>query len=204
MGLISRVFGHKPVAIQPDYPALWARCNLDEEGVKKAEIFNALKIYTKNFERYNYVSLRTSIPSFLIFCLHYKESGCNFDAVLHNGEKLSDVNKYGTRLVPKGRGKGLNWSWEAAAVDALMLEKDKWGIYPNWTYIPFCLEFAEKYNGLGHRTHGELSPYVWSYTNNHDETGNYSYDGKYGDNIKIKSAGVAALYKGALDAGALK
>lgn len=44
--------------------------------------------YAKNKEIYQYISDRTGVPPELIAAFHYRESGCDFNTYLHNGQKL--------------------------------------------------------------------------------------------------------------------
>ena len=133
----------------------------------------------------------------LLCALNYREdSDMDFNGVLHNGESLVSVNKYGTKLVPKGYGKGQNWTWAEAAHHAMMLKKS---IFPSRWTLGACLAFAEKFNGLGYRSRigdkgkVELSPYVYAFTNLHDETGKYVSDGKFSPTAPEKQRGVAAI-----------
>jgi lysozyme family protein len=189
---IKSIFHKKQnlIPIIPDYDLLWRRCQVDPD---KVGVVNEIvsKYWVPNRLRYEKVSVKTGVPSWVVFCIHWKEASCSFSGALHNGDRVIGNGKY-TYNVPKGRG--LFATWEATAVDALLLEKNKFPMY--WSNILTALEFCEKYNGLGHRKHGELSPYVWAYTNNSDETGNYVSDGKYNPLAPIKSAGVASLLLG--------
>ena len=135
----------------------------------------------------------------LIASLYYREdTSMSFKTALHNGETLVSINKNGTSLVPKGRGKGKNWTWDEAAHDAMMIKKS---IFPSTWSFGECLAFAEKFNGLGYRSKigdkgaVELSPYIASGTTLHDETGKYYADGKYSPTAKEAQLGVAALMK---------
>lgn len=135
----------------------------------------------------------------LIAALYYREdTTMSFKTALHNGETLASINKYGTSIVPRGLGKGLNWTWDEAAHNAMMIKKS---IFPKvWTFGE-CLAFAEKFNGLGYRSKigdkgkVELSPYVGAGTTLHDETGKYYADGKYSKTANEAQLGVAALIK---------
>ena len=145
------------------------------------------------FRRKNELTL---LIASLIFVLHYRECSCSFNKVLHNGELLSEVNKRGTILVPKGRGKGRNWTWEDAAVDAMLIKENVW---PKGWLFGEVLAFAERFNGLGYRSRIgdkgkiELTPYVFAGTNLHDETGKYIKDGKYSATAKEAQLGVGAM-----------
>jgi len=164
--------------------------NLNYEKERVKEIQEVCKKFFLNQEAYAKVSQYTKVPAELVFALHYRESSLRFNGVLHNGENIIGTSKL-TRLVPKGRGPF--YSWEEAAIDALEMKKK---IFPQvWNFETMC-DFAEKYNGLGYRNRGELSPYVWAGTSKHDETGKYVADGKYSSTAIEKQLGVAALLIG--------
>jgi lysozyme family protein len=189
MGVLSNIFGRakKVEPIVPNYPLLIENCFIDKDKFAMVK-YIVDKNWTPNKGRYLRVSEKCRVPAWVIFCIHWKEASCSFTGALHNGDAVIGNGKK-TYNEPKNRGP-FN-SWEETAIDALLLEKNKFPF--SWGNIASVLEFCEKYNGLGHRTHGELSPYVWAYTNNHDETGNYVSDGMYDASAPIRSAGVASL-----------
>lgn len=196
MSIFSRIFnrGPKKEPVVPNYPLLWNGCKVDDD--KKADVLNTVKKYwIPNKDKYLRVSKLTGVPSWVVFAIHWKEASCRFDGALHNGDRCIGNGKK-TWNVPSGRGP-FN-TWEETAIDALLMKKN---IFPYWESIPRALEFCEKYNGLGHRNKGELSPYIWAYTNNHDETGNYVSDGKYSSTAVIRSAGVASLLLAMIELG---
>lgn len=182
-----------PPVVNPEVPTKeevesFPGIELDKERVK--EISDVCKKFFLNQEAYLKVSQYTGVPAELIFALHYRELSLRFNGVLHNGENILGTGRL-TRLVPKGRGPFE--TWEEAAIDALELKKR---IFPQvWNFETMC-DFAEKFNGLGYRNRGELSPYVWAGTSKHDETGKYVADGKYSSTAIEKQLGVAALLIG--------
>lgn len=179
-----------PPVVNPEIPTReevdnFPAIKLDAHRV--AEIKRVCESFYKNQERYRVVSAACGVPEKLIFALHYRESSLRFNGVLHNGENILGTGKK-TSLVPKGRGPFS--TWEKAAVDALMLKSS---IFPKvWNLSSMC-EFAERFNGLGYRKRGELSPYVWAGTERHDETGKYVADGKYSSTAIEKQLGVASI-----------
>jgi lysozyme family protein len=185
MGLLSWLKGGTPAARNPDWNQLWSTCTVDQSRV--TEIANICKKILDNKARYDYVSLHTNVPWYLIAALHYREASLNFRTCLHNGDPLPGP----TTHVPRGRGPFK--TWEEAAIDAL--KYDGLNQFTYGTIIP-CLIMAEKYNGLGMRKKGKYSPYVWAGTNQSDETGKYVSDGIYNPLAKEKQLGVAAIFKG--------
>jgi lysozyme family protein len=96
-------------------------------------------------------------------CTHYRESDCDFDTNLGQGDSLYRKSVH----VPAGRGPFAPPNpdgFERGAVDALvycapyaaMRNKD-------WS-ISGILTYEERYNGLAYANVGAPSPYVWSGT----------------------------------------
>lgn len=165
--------------------------NLKLREDKLLDVKLICKTINKNWSSYFAVEQATGVPAILVAAIHYREASFDFKTVLHNGELLIDVNKYGTRLVPKGRGQGLNWSWVQASVDALIMKK---AIFPDHWSVVNMVEFAEKYNGMGYRNNGLISPYCFAgcecYTG-----GLYVRDGKLDRKKMDQRIGVAAIIR---------
>lgn len=157
------------------------------------QIDNLESIYSVHAIQYHKVSQKTGVPVEVIVAIHSLESSLSFSKVLHNGEKLSDVNRYGTRWVPKGRGKGLAWNWIDAAIDALLM-KERY--FPKDWDIPNTLDFLERYNGLGYRLyHKDVNtPYLWSGTQYYKK-GKYVSDGKFDQNATSKQVGCVPILR---------
>lgn len=165
------------------------------EYQKAIEQFRNLVLPNK--ARYEQVAQKTGVPWKLIAALHYRESTCNFNTYMHNGDPLRDGsgNSIPTTHVPRGL---LFNSWESSAIDALTKRtgdmKNKLGIDQNNPDLAKYAAFAERYNGLGYRNqHPEtVSPYVYSGTNLYIR-GKYASDGKYDPNLKDKQLGVVTM-----------
>lgn len=168
----------------PDFEELWDSCRIDNE--RQNEVSRVCIKITNNASRYKAVELATNVPWMLIAALHYRETSLDFSRCLHNGDPLPGP----TVRVPKGRGPF--GSWEESAADALRLVGMNRVRYLDEVSM---LVMAEKFNGLGYRRTGELSPYIWAGTNHHDETGKYVADGKFDPAAKEKQLGVAAIIK---------
>lgn len=149
----------------------------------------------RNMDRYIGVMAMTEVPWFVIGCIHAMESGCDFAGVLHNGEKIIGTGRK-TRLVPAGRGPFT--TWESAAVDAIL---SQWRP-KKWT-LGDCLEFMERWNGLGYRKRGVNSPYLWSMTTAYT-AGRYVADGKFDPKSVSKQVGAAAIMKSLEALGVLR
>jgi len=168
----------------PDFQYLWDTTEYDSNRIK--EIESTCEKIINNKTRYKYVENLTGVPWQLISALHYREASLSFNTCLHNGDKLPGP----TTHVPRGRGPFENW--ETAAVDAIKydgLDKVK--------YIDVIsqLVMAEKFNGMGYRKHGILSPYIWAASNHSNEIGKYKDDGLYSASAKEDQLGIAVILK---------
>lgn len=180
-----------PSQYQEHYQQLW------DTMVIKPEKMPTVNWYIKKIKegeaRYKEVEAETKVPWQVIGAKHLLEGAGDFKRVLHNGESLSSVNRYGTRLVPKGRGKGLNWDWEDAAIDALRIKKQPM----EWSIVN-TLHYAERFNGLSYlwNRSGKMphSPYLWSFSN-HYTKGKFVRDHVYDDSAVSKQCGLAVILK---------
>lgn len=174
-------FKKKETVLIPDYAVLWGSCKFDDKYL--LETSRTATEILKNINRYEVVQKVTGVPWYLIAAIHYREASLDFSTCLHNGDKLPGP----THNVPAGRGPFS--TWEEAAVDALKMED-----LPNaWTELT-CLSFSERFNGLGYRRKGCLSPYVWAGTS-HYKGGLYVSDGKFDSNKFDKRIGVACIIR---------
>jgi lysozyme family protein len=109
--------------------------------------------------QYEHVARATGIPWYIIGVLHHLEAGLNFDLHLHNGDPLTDR----TVRVPVGRPQTDEppFSWNDSAIDALGLQ---WSDDVAWDDLGAVLDRIERYNGLGYRSRGYSSPYLWAGT----------------------------------------
>ena len=157
------------------------------------DLDNFKKIYENNVEIYNKISEETGVPPELIAAFHYRESGCNFNTYLHNGQELGTP----TTIVPKDR---IFNDFAMAAVDALENKQKSSGI--NLTLdsnIITMMTFAEIYNGTGYTDYRDMaSPYVYSGTNVY-EKGKYTSDKKFNAEVKDKQPGVYMLVMSILE-----
>lgn len=136
--------------------------------------------------RYESVADHFSAPWIIIGVIHLLEAGLNFTGVLHNGERIIGTGKK-TTLVPKGRGPFA--TWEDAAIDALTLQK--MNLVKVWE-VDSALSFLEHYNGMGYRSHGIHSPYLWSFTNQYSR-GKYTSDGHWDSGAVSQQVGCCAI-----------
>lgn len=154
---------------------------------KSQQFKNVADKILMNKNRYMFVAAKTNVPWEVIGVIHYRESSCNFNTYLGNGEPLSRK----TRLVPKGRGPFA--TWEDGAVDALMNASPKAGLNKDWS-IGGTLDIVEKYNGLGYARMDKPSPYVWAGTNQYTQ-GKYVADGVYDPSHVDTQLGCAGILR---------
>lgn len=145
------------------------------------------KIFTENKGTYEEIANQTGVPPELIAAIHYRESGCNFETYLHNGQPLGKP----TTIVPKGR---IFNDFTEAAIDALNSEQKNKGIsLSEEDSIEMMMLFAELYNGTGYTDYrNTASPYVYSGTDVYI-SGKYASDGEYDPELVDKQPGIYLL-----------
>jgi lysozyme family protein len=111
------------------------------------------------------LTLATGMPWWFVAIVHFMEGGGKFTKHLHNGDPLTAR----TVNVPKGRpvmGKA-PFSWEESAIDAINYMEGQNKILEGikrQVGSGICLLKFEAYNGMGYRTKGINSPYLYSAT----------------------------------------
>ena len=138
-----------------------------------------------NKARYQAIEKQTGVPWAFIGVCHYRESNCNFNCNLHNGEPLNRV----TRLVPRGRGPFT--SFEHSAVDAYGIKG--WINRSDWS-LGNQIVRLETYNGLGYRNKKGGNPYLWG-GSNHYVRGKYVRDGVYSATFVDPQLGCVPILK---------
>lgn len=162
----------------------------------RAAIDKAAKYIVRNRRRYERVSAEMGVPWAFIGALHWRESTGNFTKHLHNGDSLQAR----TWRVPKGHPKRGNppFTWEYSAADALRIKSLQ--NVGNWPLPRICYE-AERFNGMGYRKRGRMSPYLWNGTTLY-ERGKYVRDGVYDPNYVDQQVGCIPVYQRALELAA--
>lgn len=173
------------------YRRMFYLCKIDP-GFRKAVERDAQLILSSK-ERYERVGNHLRLPWWLIGAIHLLEGSCDFDRVLHNGQRIIGTGLK-TSIVPKGRGPFA--TWEDAAVDALTGRFTKIDKDPE---IGNLLFYVERYNGTGYISGAgmtETSPYLWARTNVNDGYGKYVYDGKFDPSQSAnRQSGFCAILK---------
>lgn len=170
-----------------DYRILYESCTLTADVKARTELDLVCKVAIGNVATYQSVERLVSIPWPLIAALHFRESGQSFQSHLHNGDPLAAR----TIHVPQGRPQigTPPFTWIESAMDAL---GDVW-VPTKWD-VPGCLEFLERYNGLGYQHRGVFTPYLWNYTDKY-VAGLYVADGAFDPEKVERRPGCVAILK---------
>jgi lysozyme family protein len=172
-------------ALRPEYSRLWAKMTVT---APRAELDATARKLLDAKPRYQAVEKTTTVPWVVIAVIHERESGADFHCVLHNGERIIDTGRK-TTLVPKGRGPFA--TWEAAAEDALAL--DRLTKVKDWSIEHTCY-MLELYNGFGYRAHHINSPYLWAGSSNYVH-GKFVRDGVFDSSAVDRQLGCMPLIK---------
>ncbi len=172
---------HTLSAYRQGYLALWAAARIE----KVSEARRAAEKILAHADRYKALERRTGVPWFAIGVIHMRESNCNFNAVLHNGQPIIGTG-HKTTIVPIGRGPFA--TFEEAAIDAL---KDYKGATWDVPQIAFTLE---SFNGFGYRSKGVPSPYLWG-GSSAQKRGKYVRDGVFDPNVMDSQLGAMTVLR---------
>ena len=154
----------------PVYAKQWdAMEAIDDEWARDVQGLGEHAISNK--ARYQGVERDTGVPWMMIAAIHRRESDCDFDTYLGNGEPLNEV----TELVPAGRGPFD--SWEEGAIDALDLRRADRGHRLAAGENAVSPREVQRHSAT--TTKGSPSPYLWAGTTI-QEPGKYVADGKFG------------------------
>ena len=177
--------------IGKEYLKLWQNVVVRSEKLSAVREMAERMLSKKN--RYEKVSAEFGCPWWWVGLIHAMESGCDFSTWLANGDSL----KGPTTHVP--RGLQCDGTWEDGARVSLkhhgMPPKDDWS-------LARCFYEFERYNGFGYRQHGDVSDYLWSFTN-HERAGRYVADGKWSPTAWSEQPSCGAMLKYLQQIGAI-
>ena len=148
-----------------------------------SELDSIKQTYQENIDKYKAVEAATGVPAELICAIHYREGSCDFTTYLHNGDPLGSPTVHYPYDV-------LFYDWTEAAIDAI----NSVGMSLDPNDLDSCLDYAERYNGLGYRNRGLASPYVWAGTTTYTG-GMYVADGEFSSSAYDQRVGVAVILK---------
>lgn len=148
----------------------------------------AQKVYAGR-DHYLALSEKTGVPWYVVGVIHARESDCDFDTHLHNGDPLSRR----TRHDPAGRPKTGSppFDFDDSALDAL--ECDHFLNCSDWNFQDMA-DRLEKYNGLGYRYKGMPSPYLWAGSDQYVK-GKYVSDGVFDADTVDNQTGCMVILK---------
>jgi lysozyme family protein len=152
----------------------------------------AVMLYLRTKGRYEKVqNMRSNgVPAPVLFTIHMRESDNSFSRHLHEGSSLQNR----TRYVPKGRPlppAKPPFTWESSAEDAVYSADHLEG---SWDDVTWSLNKIETYNGIGYRTLGVPSPYLFSGTTVYNPpAGKYVSDGRFSKTAVDQQLGVCAV-----------
>lgn len=178
--------------LKSEYAHKWAHMAVNEDRVPIVKS-QANKI-VNNKDKYVSLEMLTGIPWYFIGLVHLRESNCDFDTHLHNGDPLADEAGHYLRTVhvPANRPRnppinGRNYTFEESALDALEDYKHvkEWSI----EQIAYCFE---KFNGFGYRMRNVSSPYLWASSNQYVK-GKFVKDGAKGWNPNVVDSQLGAM-----------
>lgn len=174
-------------SLKAEYAAFFEAC--EPASAKAANIEH----YVRNLERgrptYEKVSAATGVPWFFVGITHGMEGGFDFTTHLHNGDSLEARTVH----VPAGRPPvgAPPFAWHDSAIDALRFkhldEEHDWS-------LPRILFRFESFNGMGYRSRGVPSPYLWSHSNLYVK-GKFRSDGQFDPALVSKQTGAAVQLK---------
>jgi lysozyme family protein len=172
--------------VAPEYAKNWAQMKILPAHVP--EITKLARLADAGKPRYQAVEKSTDVPWPMVAIIHQLECSGRWDQHLANGDSL----KARTHNVPKGvlpPPATPPFSWHDAAVYAL--QHRGLAHVSSWTIERIAFE-CEAYNGWGYRSHGILTPYLWSFSSLY-RRGKYRTDGHYDPDLVSSQVGALVL-----------
>jgi lysozyme family protein len=178
-------------ATKAEYAHMWAHMEIKPSRLDVAQ--NKAKLIIKGKATYQQLQLKTNVPWYFIGLLHLRESDCDFNTHLHNGDPLTRRTVH----VPPNRPiRGTPpFSFEFSAIDAL--EQKGYHKITDWSIerMAYCLE---KYNGWGYRYRNVPSAYLWASSNQYRK-GKFVKDSVFNPNVVDTQLGAMVVLKVLLD-----
>ncbi len=174
-------------SLKAEYLAFFEACVPSPD--KKQNIEHYMTNLDRGRATYEKVSAATGVPWFFIGITHGMEGGFNFTTHLHNGDPLGARTVH----VPRGRPPfgSPPFAWHDSAIDALRFQQlDQ---EHDWSLARILFRF-ERFNGMGYRSLGVPSPYLWSHSNLYTK-GKFKADGQFDPDLVSKQTGAAVQLK---------
>lgn len=181
-------------ARNPDWRYLASTIQLDSEQSKLDNMAWYYRQYKLVSHELRAAAIQYNIPKFFLMGIDMREMSFNHSGHFANGDKIIGTGRK-TYRVPAGLGPAATWVESVGqAIDHERSVNSRFKELVNAGMgFADALEAWEVYNGLGFRSKGEYSEYVFAFTNHHDETGRYVADGKFKKNSKVTRCGAAAF-----------
>lgn len=151
---------------------------------KAGQAVAVAKRLLKDRDRFLALQEACGVPALWVMPVFERENP-SFNSYLGNGDPLD----HPTTHVPAHRGPFS--TWEAGAADALQL--DHITQCPEWTW-EYALYEWEKWNGMGVRSHGRPSGYLWAASNIY-QGGKYIADGIWSKGTWDQQLGTVSIAK---------
>ena len=180
----SRDFGE----LKDEYIRLFNTCKVKPEQAASIRRFYVQPLLAAR-RQYEGIGNTLDMPWWFIGFIHGLECSFNFRSHLHNGDPLTNR----TVRHPPGHPRvgSPPFAWRQSAIDALVLKK--YDRETDWS-LPRVLFLWEKYNGMGYRSRGLASPYLWSFSSHYDK-GKFVRDGVFDPEAVSGQCGAATLLK---------
>ncbi len=143
-------------------------------NVYEEEVDIFIRKYNENIITYQQIATRTDIPAILIAAIHFRESGCDFNYTIKNGDEVLDDPA----------------DFVDDAVSVLTADKTynefkrDIGLTKDSRNLLAMLQYAEYWNGMGCKKHDKgINPYLYAGTNIYT-SGKYVSDGEW-DSTKV-------------------
>jgi lysozyme family protein len=145
-----------PPSALPSNLDMWQGAKLLPD--KESQVRATVEAMQANKSRYDEVVRNTNVPWYFLAILHQLESGANFNIDLHSGAALAPPANPPAANPPAGAPPA---TWETGARAVIETSGIK---NVDFADIGKTLDFFERYNGLGYRRRGAVSPFVWGCT----------------------------------------
>jgi lysozyme family protein/GH24 family phage-related lysozyme (muramidase) len=192
--------------LRPEYQHLFTNCQLRRTWLDRID--QVSRSLLQNRDRYERVAqvVNPAMPWYMVGLIHYLATNFNWRGHLHNGDLLTGrtVNNPPNRPQKEPfQGWAVGYSWEESAVDALL--SARFDRAKSWDMPAGILWYLECYTGMGYRSMGIYSPYLWSGTNWYKK-GNYENGFRFNPELGFGQVGAGAVvfymyYKNLLSPG---
>ncbi len=173
-----------------DQEQRWASATVNPKSRIACDV--AVAMYRRNQYRYEAIANMKpgTVPPQVLFCLHLRESDCNFKCSPAQGDSLQHRSIH----VPRGRipDKEPPYTFEQSAFDSYF-NVDRLDL-KNWKTVQGTMDAITGFNGWGPEYKGVPSSYTWGATSV-QRPGKYIRDGVWSSTAVDGQLGAAAVLK---------